>query len=166
MKRQKLTLLYTLAVLVLSASVGFVKDTPMTKYKCMIQMRDYSGEGAYVVVSLLDPEGAYEKTLYVQGDDDEWYSYVDAWWEFYGKKRPSLDGITGATLSGGERSVCYLTIATEKLDAGYTMRFESSVEDQAYHKEDVSVPFQSKEFLKGAFEGSGFIRSVRIVPQF
>lgn len=166
MKRQQSTLLYVLIVLVLSIAVGFVKDTSMTRFKCMIQMQDYTGEGAYVVISLMNPQGAYEKTLFVQGDDDEWYSYVDEWWVFYGKTRPSLDGITGATLSGGKRGVCFLTVATEKLDVGYTLRFESSVEDQAYHREDVSIPLSSKEFLKGPFEGSGFIRNVRIVPQF
>ena len=29
------------------------------------------GEGAYVVVSILDDQGAYDQTLYV--GDDEWY---------------------------------------------------------------------------------------------
>ena len=36
-----------------------------SKYKCMIQMTNYMGEGAYVVISLIDSKGAYDKTLYV-----------------------------------------------------------------------------------------------------
>ena len=34
-----------------------------TKYKTMIQMNNYSGKAAYVVVSLINPKGQYEKTL-------------------------------------------------------------------------------------------------------
>ena len=40
-----------------------------SKYKCMLQMSNYVGEGAYIVVSLINPKGQYEKTLYVMGDD-------------------------------------------------------------------------------------------------
>ncbi|MGK0329783.1 MAG: hypothetical protein ACJAXF_003283, partial [Polaribacter sp.] len=48
----------------------------------MIQMINYSGEGAYVVISLLNQKGDYEKTLYVQGTDDEWYFDISEWWNF------------------------------------------------------------------------------------
>ena len=41
----------------------------VTKYKCMVQMTNYVGEAAYIVVSLVNPTGAYEKTLYVMGPD-------------------------------------------------------------------------------------------------
>ena len=33
-------------------------------YKCMIQMKNYAGEGAYISVSLLNPDGSYAKTLH------------------------------------------------------------------------------------------------------
>ncbi len=32
-----------------------------TQYKCMVQMTNYVGEGAYIVVSLIDSKGKYEK---------------------------------------------------------------------------------------------------------
>ncbi|MGB3775178.1 MAG: DUF2271 domain-containing protein, partial [Leeuwenhoekiella sp.] len=101
--------------------------------KCMIQMTNYEGEGAYVVVSLLDPNGDYDETLYVQGKDDEWYSEITEWWQFYGKKRQDIDGISGATISGGERTVSVLQIPADKIDKGYQLRFETSVEDQKYY---------------------------------
>ena len=43
-----------------------------SKYKCMLQMSNYMGEGAYVVVSLVTDKGDYVKTLYVMGDDKKW----------------------------------------------------------------------------------------------
>ena len=78
--------------------------------KCMIQMVNYTGEGAYVIISLIDPEGAYEETLYVQGKDNEWYSEISEWWKFYGKQRPDVDAISGETIAGGERTISVIKI--------------------------------------------------------
>jgi len=135
-----------------------------TKYKCMIQMTNYTGEGAYIVISLLNPEGEYEKTLYVKGDDDEWYNTVESWWDFYGKRRTDIDAITGATISGGERAINVIEIDDDKLDKGYKLRFESAVEDQEYYKDDVIFELTS-ENVKRKIEGNGFIRYIRMMPQ-
>ena len=35
----------------------------------MLQMVNYTGEKAYIVVSLINPKGQYEKTLYMMGPD-------------------------------------------------------------------------------------------------
>ena len=130
----------------------------------MIQMKNYSGEGAYIVISLINPSGDYEKTLYVQGDDDEWYFDIKNWWSFYGKRRSSLDAITGATISGGERAINLIEIENNKLDKGYKLRFESAVEDQEYYKDDVEFELTTKN-TKGKIEGNGFIRYIRMMPQ-
>lgn len=132
--------------------------------KCLIQMTNYSGEGAYVVVSLLKPDGEYEETLYVQGKDSEWYSEIPEWWQFYGKYRPNIDGISGETISGGERTVTVLQIPEDKIDKGYSIRFETSVEDQEYYMDDIQFELTS-ENLKSKKEGKGFIRYVRMLAQ-
>ena len=152
-----------LLVLMTFIFFGFKSTTTLT-YKCMIQMTNYTGEGAYVVVSLLNTEGTYEETLYVQGDDDEWYFDITEWWNFYGKKRTDLDAITGATVGGGERSISILRIGESKIDKGYRIRFESAVEDQEYYKDDVEFELTS-EALQSKFEGKGFIRYIRLMPQ-
>ncbi|WP_408033478.1 DUF2271 domain-containing protein [Tenacibaculum singaporense] len=133
-------------------------------YKCMIQMKNYTGEGAYIAISLLNPKGEYEKTLYVQGDDEEWYSDITEWWKFQGKVRTDIDAITGATISGGNRAITVLKIDNDKIDKGYKIRFESAVEDQEYYKNDVEFELTT-ENLKGKFEGNGFIRYIRLIPQ-
>jgi len=132
--------------------------------KCLIQMTNYTGEGAYVIVSLLNPNGNYEETLYVQGQDSEWYSEIPEWWKFYGKYRPDIDAISGATISGGERTVKVLQIPSAKIDKGYSLRFETSVEDQDYYAADIEFELTS-ENLKAKKEGKGFIRYVRMLPQ-
>ncbi|MFT5252814.1 MAG: hypothetical protein ACI87N_001836 [Flavobacteriales bacterium] len=135
-----------------------------TAVKCMIQMTNYTGEGAYVVISLLNPEGEYEETLYVQGKDSEWYSEIPEWWKFYGKQRPQIDAISGATISGGSRIVSIIKIPNNKINNGCKIRFETAVEDQEYYKEDVQFELTS-ESLKSKVEGKGFIRYVRMLAR-
>ncbi|WP_437440082.1 DUF2271 domain-containing protein [Polaribacter batillariae] len=127
-------------------------------------MKNYAGEGAYVVVSLLNPKGEYEKTLYVQGDDDDWYFDITEWWNFQGKKRTNIDAITGATISGGQRTVSIIKIDNSKLNKGYKIRFETAVEDKEYYKDDVEFEFTS-ENVRSKIAGKGFIRFVRMLPQ-
>ncbi len=144
---------------------GFKNPSIKTSsYKCMIQMMNYSGEGAYISISLLNPEGVYEKTLFVQGDDDEWYSDITEWWKFHGKVRADIDAITGATIGGGERTVSIIEIDDDKINAGYKIRFESAVEDQAYYKDDVEFKLTSAS-VNSKVEGHGFVRYVRMMPQ-
>lgn len=143
---------------------SFKEYSKKSSYKCMIQMKNYTGEGAYIVISLLNPEGKYEETLYVQGDDDEWYFDITEWWKFQGKKRRDIDAITGATISGGERKVSVISIPDDKLNAGYKLRFETAVEDQEYYKNDVEFDL-NLENTKAKIEGKGFIRYIRMMPQ-
>ena len=136
-----------------------------TNYKCLIQLTNYEGEGAYVVVPILDEEGAYDQTLYVQGEDDEWYRDITEWWKnLYGIKRPNIDAIVGETVTGGQRKMTVLQIPTAKIDAGYTIRFESAVEDQEYYADDVEFALTT-ENLSSKKEGKGFIRYIRMLPQ-
>ena len=144
--------------------LSFTKPTEEVLLKCMIQMVNYEGEGAYVVISIINSEGNYEETLFVQGKDSEWYSEIPEWWKFYGKRRADIDAISGATISGGERTITVLQIPSDKVDKGYVLRFETSVEDQEYYKDDLEVELTS-ENLKSKIEGKGFIRYARLMAQ-
>lgn len=143
--------------------LGF-KAVEKNPVKCLIQMTDYSGEGAYVIISLLNPKGEYEETLYVQGKDTEWYNEINEWWKFYGKYRPNIDAISGETISGGERMISVFPIPMDKIDKGYSIRFETSVEDIDYFKADVQFSFTS-ENIKSKHDGTGFIRYIRMMPK-
>ena len=161
MKKQMRLIALAMAILL---GFAFNNNDNTSPYKCMIQMTNYTGEGAYIAVSLLNPDGAYEETLYVHGDDDEWYFDITEWWNFYGKKRNNIDAITGATISGGKRSISVLNIPTDKINKGYTIRFETAVEDQEYYADDVEFELTS-ENLSSKIEGKGFIRYIRMLPQ-
>lgn len=152
------------AIVIVGLLLTSFTTTENKAVKCLIQMTNYTGEGAYVIVSLLNPSGDYDETLYVQGKDSEWYSEISEWWKFYGKYRPNIDAISGATISGGERTLTILQIPADKIDKGYSLRFETSVEDQDYYAADIQFELTT-ENLNAKKEGKGFIRYIRMLPQ-
>lgn len=153
-----------LMVLTFASPVStFAQGTGTSKYKCMIQMTNYMGEGAYVVISLINSKGAYDKTLYVLGSDKKWYKTLKEWNKFYAKKPSDISAITGASVTGGDRSVNVFEIETSKINAGYKLRFESAVEDKNYNVKDLEIPLTT-ETLSGKNEGTGYIRYVRFSP--
>ena len=129
------------------------------KYKCMLQMNAYTGESAYIVVSLINPKGNYEKTLFMMGKETKWYNSLKEWFKFSGKKK-KLDAKSGASVAGGDRAMMNLEIDEKTIDKGYKLRFESSVEDQKYYVNDVEVPLTS-ETLASKSDGKGYIKYIR-----
>ena len=160
------TFLRTLLGILCLGLVAFSQvPTETVNYKCMIQLTNYKGEGAYIVVSILDADGNYLDTLYVQGDDSEWYRDLSEWWKnIYGIKRPNIDAIVGETVTGGQRKMTVLKIPADKIDSGHKIRFESAVEDQEYYADDIEFELTTDN-LTSKMEGKGFIRYVRMIPQ-
>ena len=135
-----------------------------SKYKCMLQMSNYMGEGAYVVVSLINPSGEYEKTLYVMGDNKRWYNSLKEWHKYQTKKKDDISAITGASVTGGDRSATTFSIDDSKFNKGYKLRFESAVENQKYHVNDVEIPLSDAGIAEKS-EGKGYIRYVKLIKQ-
>ena len=132
-----------------------------SKYKCMVQMNSYHGEAAYVVISLMTPQGAYDKTLYVLGSDKQWYNTVKEWHKYQTKTKAKLSAITGASVSGGDRAVHVIEVEDAKIGKGYKLRFESAVEEQKYHAADVEIPLTAAGLAERA-TGNGYVRFVRL----
>lgn len=148
--------IFTLGMLL---SFAFEADAQTSKYKCMLQMNAYTGEEAYIAVSLIDPKGNYDKTLYVMGRDSKWYNGFKDWFKFFSKTQ-KVNAKTGASVAGGDRSLVNLEIDDAVINKGYKLRFESSVEDQKYHMTDVEIPLTS-EALSGKADGKGYIKYIR-----
>lgn len=158
MKTPQLKLLLFIFLSIFFTSVSFAQSS---KYKCMIQMISYQGEAAYVVVSLVNPNGAYEKTLAVLGTDKQWYNTLPDWYKFQTKTKEKLSAVTGASISGGDRAMRTLEIEDAKLNKGYKLRFESAVEEQKYHVNDVEIPLTTAAITETA-KGKGYIRMVKL----
>lgn len=133
-----------------------------SNYKCMIQMISYEGEKAYVVVSLINPKGEYEKTLSVLGPDKQWFNTLKEWYKFLSKTDEKISAVTGASIGGGDRAMRTLEIEDSKLDKGYKLRFESAVEEQKYYTTDVEVPLNAAT-ISGSFNGTGYVKLVKLI---
>ena len=94
------------------------------------------------------------------GSDKEWYPDIKEWYKAYKKKPTNISAVTGASVAGGDRSVVTLELETAKINAGYTLRFESAVEDKVYHVKDLEVPLTT-EALGSKRDGTNYIRYVR-----
>ena len=158
----KLVLVF-LTLTFMGQTAAFAQNTNVSRYKCMIQMTNYVGDGAYIVISLIDGKGAYEKTLYVLGSNKKWYSSLKEWSKYVAQRPTKLSGITGASVPGGDRSVQYFEFDNSKMNAGYKIRFETAVEDKAYYLKDLEIPLTT-ENLSIKNEGTGVIRFVRFTP--
>lgn len=155
------SLVKTIATIAATVLISFNASAQVSKYKCMLQMNNYMGEGAYIAVSLINAQGEYEKTLYVMGDDKKWYKSLKEWNKFYTKKPSNISAITGASVTGGDRSVTVFEIEDSKINKGYKLRFESAVEDQKYHVTDAEVSLTT-EGLTDKTEGKGYIKFVKL----
>lgn len=151
-------IVFTILFLAFGASEVLAQNS---KYKCMLQMTNYKGLEAYVVVSLIDAKGKYEKTLYMMGPDKKWYNGFKVWDKQLGKKKENLNGITGASVAAGDRNSVVLTIDEAKLNKGYKIRFESAVEEKEYYTTDVEIPLTTEALTQKA-EGKGYIRFVKL----
>jgi hypothetical protein len=141
--------------------LSFQAAAQTSKYKCMLQMSNYMGEGAYIVVSLVNAKGEYDKTLYVMGDDKKWYKTLKEWHKFYSKKPTDISAKTGASVTGGDRSITTIEIDDAKINKGYKLRFETAVEDHKYYTADLEIPLTTQGMAEKT-EGKGYIRYVRL----
>lgn len=132
-----------------------------SKYKLMLQMTNYDGENAYLVVSLINPNGEYEKTLAVMGDNKKWYKGLKEWFKAQNQKPEQLSAITGASVGAGDRSTTVLNIDDSVFDKGYKLRIESAVEHAKYHTEDAVIPLTQADFSKKV-SGKGYVRTVKL----
>lgn len=157
----KIALVFTLITCSLLGS--FAQNTSSKQYKCMLQMTNYAGEEAYIVVSLINPKGAYEKTLYMFAKDKKWYKDLEEWHQFNKKKPANISAITGASVAGGDRTIKVFEIEDSKINKGYKLRFEVAVEDKEYHVKDLEVPLTTAN-VSGKTDGTGYIRYIRMSP--
>jgi hypothetical protein len=153
-----------LVVLTIAAYTSFSFKAPpaQVSFKCLVQLTNYTGEGAYVVVSLLDNKGKYKKTLQVFGDEERWYDDLPSWYKFLTTTKENVDGVSGASITAGSRKVFSITTDELMVDKGYKLRFETAVENKEYKEKDVEMDLAEANVGK-TVNGTGYIRYVKLI---
>jgi len=144
------------ALLVINSSLAFAKAVTV-----QVQMKTYDGEKSYSALYLVNPNGRYEKTLWVSGDEAKWYEEgLSRWWKYLSRKPQGLDALTGATVGSGDRYLVVTELDDKYLDRGYVLRVESSVEDQENFSADAEIELSSNNQRVKA-KGNGWVRYLR-----
>ena len=162
-----MSLAFNFFLLLISLSLSPKKES--ISVKCLIEMKDYSGEGAYINISIVSKEN-YLKTIYVLGNDKAWFSEMKSFWKYIRDNKlyldkdfyPIIDGISGATISGSQKRVIILKIPKSLLNKNHQLRFETAVEDKGYFANDVNFVL-NKKGLNKSYAGQGFIRNIKFI---
>ena len=75
---------------------GLAQARPLT---LTAQMKNYSGDGAYLAIYVTDAAGHYQKTLWVSGRKAKYYKHLRDWARGSGMNRAEFDGVS-AVIAG------------------------------------------------------------------
>ena len=107
------------------------------------QLKNYSGNEAYLAIYVTDANGQYQKTLWLAGKKAKYYKHLGDWARGSGMSPSEFDGVSGASVGSGSTLKVSVELADTLIDAGYQIRIDSAVEDKRDARGDVSVPLTS-----------------------
>lgn len=102
-------------------------------------LNNYGGDGAYLVLYVTDPQGAYAGSLWMAGGKSKYYEHLGDWYRATGGDLAQINGITGASVGAGRTLEITLDLADALFDAGYTLHVDAAVEDMRDSPNDVAV---------------------------
>jgi len=155
MKKLIATLLLCTALVAPAAAMAreVTIDTTLVKY---------SGNAAYIAVYLTKADGTYDSTLWVSGTKQRYLGDLSGWVSAMrdsGATSLNLDGITGASVGGGQTLTIKADIADALIDAGYTIHVETAVEHGGEYPDDAVAPLSS---TPQTVDGNGYVSKLSV----
>lgn len=123
---------------------------------------NYSGNAAYLAVYLARPDGTFEQTLWVSGTKQRYLGELSGWVSAMrrsGATGVQLDGITGASIGGGQTLTVKAELADALIDAGYTIHVETAVEHGGEYADDAVAPLSS---AGQTVDGAGYVSTLSV----
>ncbi|WP_417309672.1 DUF2271 domain-containing protein [Devosia sp.] len=151
-----LTSALLLGTALLAPSAAIAKDISVD-----VQMVRYSGNPAYLAVYVTNPDGSYNSTLWVSGTRTRYLRDLRQWAKGAAAAGVSLDGITGASVGGGQVLTVNTSIADSLIDAGYEVHVDSAVEHGGSYSSDAVVPLTSAENGQPV-DGTGYVSHMTV----
>lgn len=153
---KKIASLLLLATALVTPSVAFAKNVTVTA-----EVANYRGPGSYLAIYLTKPNGSYASTLWVAGQNREFYRHLRGWVRGISAAGGNIDGITGASVGSGRTLTVNLHLADALIDAGYKIQIDSAVENFGEYTGDAVVPLATSSSGK-AVAGKGFVKSLTV----
>ncbi|MGN6486618.1 MAG: DUF2271 domain-containing protein [Devosia sp.] len=152
---KKLAAMLMLATALVVPGVALARDVTIDT-----TMVRYSGNAAYLAVYLTDPSGAYHSTLWVSGHKTRYLGALRGWAEGVTRAGSlNLDGITGASVGGGETLTVHANLADNLIDAGYQIHVDSAVENGGEYTSDAVVGLTS---TPASADGTGYVSKLAV----
>jgi len=152
---KKLAAMLMLATALVAPGVATAAD--VTIQTTLVQ---YSGHAAYLAVYLANPDGSYNSTLWVSGRKAKYYGDLRGWARGASADGSlKLDGITGASVGGGETLTVHASLADMLLDAGYTIHVDTAVENGGQYSDDAVIALTSAPATE---TGTGYVSTVSV----
>lgn len=123
---------------------------------------NYSGRSAYLAVYLSKPDGSYDSTLWVSGTKTRYLGEMRGWvsaMQNAGETSLTLDGISGASVGGGQTLTVHANLADALIDAGYTIHVETAVEHGGEYPDDAVAPLTS---TPQQVAGTGYVSTLSV----
>ena len=123
---------------------------------------NYSGRAAYLAVYLTKPDGSYDSTLWVSGTKTRYLGEMRGWvsaMQASGATSLNLDGITGASVGGGQTLTVHASLADALIDAGYKIHVETAVEHGGEYADDAVASLSS---TPQQVAGSGYVSTLSV----
>ena len=122
------------------------------------ELKNYSGDGAYLAIYLTNAQGQYQNTLWVAGQKSKYYKHLSGWARGSGLRSSEYDGLSGASVTSGKTLTVTLDLADTYIDSGFQLRVDSAVEDMRDNRDDVVVPLTSEGAGKPN-SGRGYVKA-------
>ena len=152
---KKLAAMLMLATALIAPGIAMARDVTI-----QTNLVQYSGHAAYLAVYLTNPDGSYNSTLWVAGQKSKYFGDLRGWARAASTGGSfNLDGITGASVGGGQTLTVHANLADTLLDAGYQVHVDSAVENGGQYSDDAVIALTS---TPGTASGTGYVNTISL----
>lgn len=136
--------------------LAYAKDVTITA-----QIASYQGPNAYLAVYVTKPDGTYDSTLWVAGQNGRYYQHLRSWVRGISAAGGNIDGISGASVGSGRTLKVTANLADSLIDAGYQIHVDSAVENGGEYPNNIVMPLTTAN-SGVAMAGNGYVQSLTI----
>lgn len=154
-------MLNTLKAAAVVATIGFAVPAQARPVNVEVAMNPYSGQQAYMAAYIVDASGQYVATIMTAGSRSKYLADLSRWCRMFQRAGGRVDGTSGASIGSGQSMQTQVDIPDAMLNAGYTLRIETAVENQRYFPDEAAVVLEDATNGKPV-AGAGFVQSVTV----
>lgn len=151
---KKLAAALILSTALVAPGLAYAKDLTIKA-----QIASYSGPNTFFAIYVTKPDGSYDSTLWVAGQNQRYYRHLRNWVRGISAAGDNIDGISGASVGAGQTLTVHASLADTMIDAGYQIHVDSAVENGGEYANDVVLPLTQANSGVPA-SGTGYVQNL------